>query len=235
MSQTNYPTSLPVGIPGMLADGRVNDIETGLNDETAPVKFGVAMTKGTGDRHYKLPAASTDTIDGFSVHSHAVNTIGMSSWPAGSGIGAGDVFNLLTRGRIYVQAEEAVVQDDVVYARFAYGSDAAADLGKGAVRKTADNVPAWAKGTAYTVGKRVATSGGNLLECTTAGTSDASTEPTATTAAADSITDGTAKWKYLTTQAAGASCAVVKGAKFAASAAAAGIVPLDFSKIANLA
>lgn len=52
---------------------------------------------------------------------------------------------------------------------------------------------AWAASTAYTLGQ-IRSNGGNLYECITAGTSDASGGPSGTTA---DITDGTAHWKYL--------------------------------------
>lgn len=53
----------------------------------------------------------------------------------------------------------------------------------------------WAASTAYVAGNRVTLSGGALLECTVAGTSDA-VEPTAPAVDA-TVTDGTVTWKRI--------------------------------------
>lgn len=149
--QTSYPTSLPVGYPGMLADIADKMIETAINELLVPIPFGLGMVKGTGDKHYRLPTGSGDKIDGIGVHTHGVNTIGSVNWASTPGPG---------------------------------------------------NVPTWVALTYYHQRDRVLYLG-QMYECTTAGTSATPTGPTALTTAVDSITDGTAKWKYVQTEAAG--------------------------------
>ena len=67
--------------------------------------------------------------------------------------------------------------------------------------ETACGNPAWNPGTAYFVGNQVA-NGGNLYQCSTAGTSATSGGPSGSTA---SIADGTAVWKFVSVAATGAS------------------------------
>lgn len=234
--QTSYPTSLPVGFAGMQADGVRNDIVSGFNDETVAIPFGLGMVKGTGDRHYKLPSAASEKVDGIGVFTHNVNTIGSTQWPANAGIPAGDLFNVLAKGRLYVLVEEAVGPEDVVYCRFQMGPGG---LQAGSFRKTADANAAWAGDTAYTKGQRkVGSNGTSLFECTTSGTSSAAGGATlaGTTTAADSITDGSAKWKYLgeVSGATDATALAVKGAKFVTTATAGGLAQLEFDRIVNL-
>ncbi len=312
MGQTTYMTRLPVAYAGQIADNAPRTIETGLNNESAPIPFGVGLVKDAGDRKYRLPNASGDAIDGVSIFQHSVNTIGMSTltgkaspgpvgdttittWVASTayrvgdmvnchgkiykcdvagtsdtptgptavtttnagitdgtvkwhfdryasagtgpgyqpGIPVADIFGLLVDGRVYVIPELDVTQDDAVYCRFALGSVAGSSDQLGAFRNAVDSVAAWAAGHAYYVGDRVSV-GGHLYEYTTAGTSDNSSPPvppSTLTTTADSITDSTAKCKYLGEQATGASNTVVKGARFAATAKAGVPVPIAFNKL----
>ena len=304
MGQTSYPTELPVGYAGMQSDNSQNTIDTGFGDEVLPIPFGLGMVKGTSDKHYRLPNASGDKIDGISVFSHSVNIIGSTAWAntpgpgpttawatstawtvgqlltangriyrcttAGTsdgstapsavttaadsitdgtaklqyvqtiasgyskyepGIPAGDVFGLLTKGRVYVIPEADVVQDGAVYCRFALGSVAGVSDQLGAFATAVDTVVVWVLSTAYVIGQRVVNDTGKLYQCITAGTSASSGGPTGT--AAD-ITDGSCHWKYLQAQAAGASNTVVKGARWVTSGKAGTPVAVQFDKLLAL-
>lgn len=76
-------------------------------------------------------------------------------------------------------------------------SDVAASGTVGKVCATAGGASSavWAISTAYTVGQWIRTSGGKVLECTTAGTSHGSTEPNPSVLG-DPATDGTVTWAY---------------------------------------
>lgn len=52
----------------------------------------------------------------------------------------------------------------------------------------------WATSTAYTKGQWIKLSGGEVLECTTAGTSHGSTEPAAPGSLGGTVSDGTVTW-----------------------------------------
>lgn len=74
-----------------------------------------------------------------------------------------------------------------------YSAASVAPAATGTVSFARGAPPAWAASTVYTVGQGVVL-GGNIYQCSTAGTSAASGGPTGTGTA---ITDGTAVWRYL--------------------------------------
>lgn len=59
-----------------------------------------------------------------------------------------------------------------------------------------DNPAAWVQTTAYSVGDYVLLTGGEILECTVAGTSVTGSEPVAP-AVGGTVTDGTVTWQRI--------------------------------------
>jgi hypothetical protein len=140
MSQTAYTTYMTAAFPGMLADIGENSILSYVNEEaTANLPFGVALAKGTADNQFLAMVNGSSVIIGVSVHTHQVDPGQVASSPAGAGIPPKYAAGVLTRGRIYVQVEEAVTPASSVYVRHTSG---AGGTQKGAIRASADTATA---------------------------------------------------------------------------------------------
>lgn len=146
MPITSYPTTPSIGFAGQLADQSPRHIESAINKEGVAIPFGVAVKKGAGEDEAVLPTLTTDVLSGITVFRHDVNTFGASAWGSDAGIPVGDRFDLLLVGVVLVKVEEAVVQGDKAYVRFAAG---AGGTQKGAWRKSADTATARAVNGAY--------------------------------------------------------------------------------------
>ncbi len=143
---TSYPTTMTSGFAGQIADEAPRYIASAICKETSPCPFGLGVKKGTNEDEALLPTATGDVLIGISVHRHDVNTIGSSAWATAAGIPVGDRFDLLKEGVVYVKVEEAVVQGDKAYVRFASG---AGGTQLGSWRKSADTATARAVNGAY--------------------------------------------------------------------------------------
>jgi hypothetical protein len=144
MPQTDYSLSQPVAFPGQLADLTFKRITTAVNKQAAAIPFGVGVTKTTGDGNYKLPAAAGDKVYGIAVHSHDYDQRNLTG---AQGVDIDQDFNLLEEGVVYVKVEEAVVDGDPVFVRYASG---AGGTQLGSFRKSADTATAGAvKGAIY--------------------------------------------------------------------------------------
>ncbi len=137
---TSYPLTPGTGFAGQIADEcPVRYIRSARNKEAVALPFGLAFKRGAADGEVLLPTAGTDKIVGIGVHRHDVNTIGSSAWAATAGIPVDDRFDLLSEGVVYVVVEEAVVENDPCFVRYATGSGGSQ---KGAFRKSADTATA---------------------------------------------------------------------------------------------
>jgi len=116
MSQTDYPTKMPIAFAGMLADDQTHDTVSRTNVSGAAIPFGVAVER-VADGTVQLPNASGDSIVGLTQHSHAQRN-GASGVP-GAAIGNGDVCNVMRQGVMWVQTEGAVTQGGSVFVRHA--------------------------------------------------------------------------------------------------------------------
>jgi len=147
---TSYPTAPAVGFQGQIADEAPRYVRKARNKEAAPIPFGLAVKKGTNEDEAILPTAGTDKVVGIAAHTHAMNTIGSTGWSADAGIPADEVFDLLRKGVVWVKVEQAVVQGDLAFVRFAAG---AGGTQKGAFRKDADTATAMlVKGAVFLTG-----------------------------------------------------------------------------------
>lgn len=143
---TSYPTAPGIGFAGQIADEAPRYIDSAINKAAAAIPFGIGVKKGTNEDEAVLLAATGDVLIGIAVHRHDVNTIGSSAWAADAGIPVNDRFDLMKRGVVYVKVEEAVVQGDKAFVRFAAG---AGGTQLGAWRKSADTATARAVNGAY--------------------------------------------------------------------------------------
>lgn len=138
MAQIDYSTSQPVAFAGMIGDLSFKRVSTGVNKQGAAIPFGVAVTKAAGDGNYDLPNAAGDKVFGIVLHSHDYDQRDLTG---AQGVPVDCDFNLLEEGVAYVKVEEAVVDGDAVFARFAAGAGGAQ---LGAFRKSADTATAGA-------------------------------------------------------------------------------------------
>src|SRR6185436_6128826 len=124
-------------VAGLLADNTMSkDCLTAISDEaSAEIPFGVRVCNGTSELGVKLlntsAAAMATELRGVTVFGHSFdkpNELG------DTGLKPKTAFNILSKGRIYVQVEEAVaIGDDVRVRAVAAGAEV-----KGAFRATAD-------------------------------------------------------------------------------------------------
>lgn len=141
MSQLDYSLDQPTALEGQLADSGFTDKVS--KENAAAVPFGLFLTKDTGDKAVKLPAAAADITDplkrqGVALAHQALESSasGDPTYPAKSAV------NVLRKGRVWVAVEEDVSPTDPVYVRYANGvavTDGTQDQ-KGAFRKSPDGV-----------------------------------------------------------------------------------------------
>lgn len=140
MSQTAYALEPAVASAGLLSDMGQSQIHSRTNEEVVDIPFGIAMKKGTTfvDDGSLLPTASGDKVEGVTVSTPARDNIGLAT--AGvNGIRAGARYNLLRKGRVWVNVEQAVVPTDTIFFRYASGGGGTQ---KGSFRKDADTATA---------------------------------------------------------------------------------------------
>lgn len=140
MSQLSYSTYQSTGFPGQKADNGETDVLSYVNEEaTANLPFGVAVTKGTADNGFLAMVNGSSVPIGVLSHTHSVDPGQVAASPAGSGVPPKYLGNVLKRGRIMVQVEEAVTPASPVFVRHTAG---AGGTQKGAFRASADTASA---------------------------------------------------------------------------------------------
>jgi hypothetical protein len=146
--QTSYSFDMAVAFAGQLANNQNYRAVSGNLEGAANIPFGIGLKKGAADDGYVPPSGSTDLIEGIAIHTHAIDTIGLSGLaPATAGVQPKEMFTVLRSGEIYVLVEEAVVAHDPVFCRYAAGGGGTQ---LGAFRKSADTATAaLVKGAKY--------------------------------------------------------------------------------------
>lgn len=140
MSQTSYSTYQAAAFAGMLADSGEVDVLSYVNEEaSANLPFGVAVAKGTADNGFLAMVNGSSVIVGILAHTHQVDPSRVASSPTGAGVPPKYLGNVLKRGRIIVQVEEAVTPASAVFVRHTAG---AGGTQKGAFRASADTATA---------------------------------------------------------------------------------------------
>jgi hypothetical protein len=121
--QTSYGFDMAVAFAGQLANNQNYRAVSGNLEGALNIPFGVGLKKGAADDGYATPTLVGDLIEGIAVHTHALDTIGLSGLsPATAGIQPKEMFTVLRSGEIYVLVEEAVVAHGPVYCRYAAGA-----------------------------------------------------------------------------------------------------------------
>lgn len=122
MSQTSYSQRMAIGISGMQAEGHVNLIDTCRNSEaSAEIPFGYAVCwepSSDDDQDVLLPALESDLVRGIVVHSHSY---AKPSQLGDTGLKAGQLMNVMTKGRILVVAEDGCAPGDRLWVRCTTG------------------------------------------------------------------------------------------------------------------
>ncbi len=133
MPQTSV-TTMSAAFAGMKADSAHCDVDSFINGESsAEIPFGVMVAQGTAyNEARKLTTGdTTDDFIGITMHSHAY---AKPDELGDTGVKVDCMLNVMARGRVYVQVEEAVTPASKPLVRIiASGSEVA-----GAFRDTAD-------------------------------------------------------------------------------------------------
>lgn len=145
MSQTSYSLSHVPGYEGSRGDSRPAMIISAKNSSVAEIPFGrfVAKDMSGGEQGAKILDSGSNVILGVALLDMARNQRG-GNWVSGSpvtaadnGIQIGDLFSVISRGAVWMIAEEALAVGDPVFARFdATGATGSQALGR--VRNDAD-------------------------------------------------------------------------------------------------
>lgn len=122
--QTSVAENYPAGVPGLIYDSSFRDVVSRAAE--VAIGFGLGVARGTDpDVQVALPGAG-DAIVGVSVFD--------TSQPTG-GYAIGDAVPVITRGRIWVQVEDAVAPGGGVFVRHTAKGD---NTTIGAFRSDAD-------------------------------------------------------------------------------------------------
>jgi hypothetical protein len=127
MAQTNYDNSPGLGFPGMLVDTGAKDAVSRVAG--ADIPFG-RFVMNAANKTVTLVATDLSDLAGVALHQHKTpDSAGVAQYEAG------EVVDVLKRGRVWVWCEQAVSTTDPVFIRVTAGS--AGEL-VGQVRKDAD-------------------------------------------------------------------------------------------------
>jgi hypothetical protein len=137
--QTAVPYNIGTALTGAKADLVHGYTRSFVNAEaSAEIPFGVVVKRGTNDGEAKLVDSATAKLAGLVLHSHAYDV----RYELGTtGVKPTVMLSLLQKGTAYVAVEEAVVDGDIPWVRFAAGSFSQL----GAFRKSADGAAAEVK------------------------------------------------------------------------------------------
>lgn len=108
--QSSFGEDIPVGFPGMEADGELSNIISRTLESTT-CGFGKAVYRGTDDRGAVTTPAS-GTLMGFTI---ANPSLPVTADRAADTFKQGDTLRIKNRGKIWVTAGEAVTDGAQVY------------------------------------------------------------------------------------------------------------------------
>lgn len=145
MSQTAYEIQAARAFAGMLADsGRDMNVISRANEETTVMKFGRGVIYGTDpEKQVLFPSDAADLFAGVAAHRHPTERrelFGTGGTGGETGLQEGEPGDILRKGRIWVEVEEAVSVEDDVYVRHADGGGGTVE---GQFRTDADTATAF--------------------------------------------------------------------------------------------
>lgn len=115
MSQTSYTTEHRLGIPGQEAELLPSKKGHAKNAEAVAIPFGVAVARSANsDVDRVLPASASAEIMGVALQSYWAENRDLSN---DDGIAAGEYFNEMLEGTIWVKPEVNVQPGEPVYVR----------------------------------------------------------------------------------------------------------------------
>lgn len=131
MSQTSVSSTMEIGIAGQLADSGDNDVVSKLASVAMP--FGKLAVEAATEGQCKLPGVAGDVTDPLKVLGLVLKTQAIESdSSSASDYAAGDMVNVMRKGRALVKVEQTVVVTDPVYVRYAAGGDGVGSFGNSA-------------------------------------------------------------------------------------------------------
>lgn len=139
MAQTSYALSMAAAYPG--GHGQLDKVNTARNNTVSEIPYGliVVFDTGTGTTEIaaKPPAGSTDVALGAVLYDHAHEQ-------TTTGVPAGAVMNVASKGEVWCYTEQAVTPNDPVFCRFDAAGATGTNPAVGRVRKDADTAKAFA-------------------------------------------------------------------------------------------
>lgn len=137
--QTSYATTRALGYAGLEVDTEPSLKKHAVNGESVAIPFGVVVCRHATDGKAKLPAAASDML---SVLGIALSTYWQDnrSLTGAEGVKAGEPFNIIEEGGVWVLCEQDVAAADLgkpVYARIT--TDGATNTQLGKIRKDVDS------------------------------------------------------------------------------------------------
>jgi hypothetical protein len=109
--QSSYPTSIPVGFAGMLANGETQNRISRTVEDAAGIAFGKAAFRGSGDHGVTLTPAAATFMGIVIADAGQVPGVGETA----DTIAQYQTVSLLNEGVIYVSSSVAVADGDQVY------------------------------------------------------------------------------------------------------------------------
>ncbi len=136
--QLDYSQNPAVAYAGMMADTGYKHVISCVNPNVV-IPFGRLVSRDASDAKVKLPTSAAEVTN-----SRGIAIQDFASEQINDGLDAGyklkSSVSVMRQGRAWVKVEEAVVQGDQVYARWADGTSG--NVAKGAFRKSVDQVAA---------------------------------------------------------------------------------------------
>lgn len=108
--QNTFNEDIPVGYPGMEADGELSNIVSRMLEGSTACPFGRFVFKGVADRGVTL-TPSANVVGVAIAHKGNVVTAGR----AADVYAPGDIFPVKERGKIWVTSTTTAAKDDQVY------------------------------------------------------------------------------------------------------------------------
>lgn len=129
MSQTSYSIQAPKAFAGLLGDPNSDaHIRSLANEDAALAKFGLGYALGTDPEKQFEAFAAADTFAGVLVHRHQTDQraqFGSGGSGGATGLQQDETGDILTKGRVWVETNEAVVAGEPAFVVNAVG-----DFGK---------------------------------------------------------------------------------------------------------
>lgn len=125
MPQTTVNINTFAAFPGMIADITYIDVASGINADVVTFPAGIMLAYKSGAAATSqcilpiaIATAANGTPAGISVHTHAVNTIGLQTQATDLIFAVGAPVGLLRKGHVYVTPEVTVNEGDKCFYRY---------------------------------------------------------------------------------------------------------------------